>query len=211
MIGAIALGVAAVLAVVDWVGVVRVDRQLRWIGKPGTMVALILAALLAEHPPSGVRIWIVVGLALSLAGDVFLLLTDERWFAPGLGSFLLAHLAYIVAMVQLHLTRSLFGVALVVLALGIGTVGVRVVVGAARHDRTLQLPVLMYVCVISTMVAFAVATESPWLIAAALLFYASDLMLGWERFVTPRAFSGLAVMITYHLAQAGFVVFLLTR
>ena len=96
-------------------------------------------------------------------------------------------------------------------AFGIGTLGIRVVGGAGRHDRALRIPVLVYVCVISTMVAFAVATESPWLIAAALLFYGSDLMLGWDRFVKPRAFSGLAVMVTYHLAQAGFVVFLLTR
>ena len=211
MIAFAAIIVAAGLAVTDWVGVVHDDRRLRWIGKPGTMIALIVAALLADHPPADVRTWIVVGLGLSLAGDVFLLLVDERWFTPGLGSFLLAHLAYIVAMAHLHLTRSLFGVALIVLALGIGTVGVRVVVGAARQAKSLQLPVLVYVCVISTMVAFAVATESPWLIAAALLFYASDLMLGWDRFVKARAFSGLAVMVTYHLAQAGFVVFLLTR
>ncbi len=202
---------AAVLAVTDWVGVTHNDMRLRWIGKPGTMVALICAALLAHHPPTDVRLWIVLGLALSLAGDVFLLLSDEKWFTPGLAAFLLAHLAYIVAMAHLHLTRSLFGVALIVLALGIGTVGVRVIVGASRTNKSLQIPVLVYVCVISTMVAFAVATESPWLIAAAVLFYGSDLMLGWDRFVEAREFFGLAVMVTYHLAQAGFVVFLLTR
>lgn len=211
MIAVAALIIAAGLAVTDWVGVVRSDRRLRWIAKPATMVALVLSALFADHPPADVRTWLIVGLVLSLAGDVFLMMADERWFTPGLGSFLLAHIAYIVAMAHLHLTRSLFGVALVVLAFGIGTVGVRVVVGAARHDKSLQFPVLLYVCVISAMVAFAVATESPWLIAAALLFYASDLMLGWDRFVKPRAFSGLAVMVTYHLAQAGFVLFLLTR
>jgi uncharacterized membrane protein YhhN len=202
---------AGLLALTDWVGVVTADQRLRWIGKPGTMVALIVAAALATSSPNGVRLWIVIGLVLSLAGDVFLLLADERWFTPGLGSFLLAHVAYIIALAQLHLTRSVFGVALIIVALGIGSVGVRVIAGAARHSMALRVPVLIYVCVISVMVAFAVSTKEPWLIAAAVLFYASDLMLGWDRFVTARQFSGLSVMITYHLAQAGFVVFLLTR
>jgi len=34
---ALAFALAAVLALVDWVGVVRGDRRLRWIGKPGVM------------------------------------------------------------------------------------------------------------------------------------------------------------------------------
>ena len=39
------LVLAAALALVDWVGVVSDDRHLRWIGKPGTMIALLAAAV----------------------------------------------------------------------------------------------------------------------------------------------------------------------
>ena len=99
---ALAFALAGVLALVDWVGVVRGDRRLRWIGKPGVMLALIAAALLADGAPSAVRVWFVVALVLSLIGDVALLL-PERWFVVGLGAFLLAHLAYIGGMVQLDL------------------------------------------------------------------------------------------------------------
>jgi uncharacterized membrane protein YhhN len=98
----IALTVAAVLAVIDWVGVVRGDQRLRWVGKPGVMVALIAAALLANGAPSAVKAWFVVALVLSLAGDVALLL-PEQWFLAGLVAFLLAHLAYVAGMVQLDL------------------------------------------------------------------------------------------------------------
>ncbi len=86
--------VAGVLAVVDWIGVWRDDARLRWLGKPGVMVALIVAAVATDGAPSAVRAWFVVALVLSLAGDVALLL-PERWFVAGLASFLLAHLAYI--------------------------------------------------------------------------------------------------------------------
>lgn len=36
----------------------------------------------------------------------------------------------------------------------------------------------------------------------ALLFFASDSILAWRRFVTPLRWGGVAVMGTYHLAQA---------
>ena len=53
---AVAATAAAGLAVTDWVGVVRDDRRLRWIGKPGTMIALIVAAL--ETCDAAFREWI---------------------------------------------------------------------------------------------------------------------------------------------------------
>ena len=64
-------------------------------------LALLVLAL-AWRQPGAVgryRHWIVIGLALSTAGDVFLMLPFEG-FAFGLGSFLLAHLAYLVALRQ---------------------------------------------------------------------------------------------------------------
>ena len=62
------------------------------------------------------------------------------------------------------------------------------------------------------------ATAEPWLIVAAVLFFASDATLGWSRFVTPRddpetasVAAPLGVIVTYHAAQACFVAWLLTR
>ena len=37
--------------------------------------------------------------------------------------------------------------------------------------------------------------------AGAALFYASDALIGWERFVEARDGGHLAVMVTYHLGQ----------
>ena len=96
-----AIAVAAVLAVTDWIGVATRRDAIRVIAKPGTMVALIVAALVLDPSAAAAdaRPWFVAALVLSLAGDVLLLL-PERWFIGGLVAFLAAHLAYIVGLVR---------------------------------------------------------------------------------------------------------------
>src|SRR5205814_5119913 len=111
------------------------------------------------HPEIGAqRSWFVAALALSLAGDVFLML-GENLFVPGLASFLLAHLAYVGGLrLEVHSgAAAVIGVA-VMLIIG-GGLGSRVV-GALRAGphRDLTGPVLGYMIVISAMVATALAT-----------------------------------------------------
>jgi uncharacterized membrane protein YhhN len=174
------------------------------------MLALILAVTAADEAPASVRAWFVVALALSLAGDVLLLL-PERWFLGGLVAFLGAHVAYIVGMATLD--QSLPGVVagFVLVFVGAAAVGRTLIRAVARREPVLRTPVAAYLVVISTMVVAACGTGEPWLIGAALLFYASDAMLGWNRFVHRRPWRDLAVMVTYHLAQLGFVLWLVTR
>jgi uncharacterized membrane protein YhhN len=175
------------------------------------MVALIVAAIAGSAGvDAGIRWAIVAGLVLSLAGDVFLML-DDRWFLAGLGAFLLAHLAYIVGIIQVGLEGGLLIVGLAAVAVLGVVVGRVIVAGAASRGSAMRLPVAAYVTVISAMVATGVGTGEPWLIAAALLFYSSDAVLGWERFIHAERWMGLAVMVTYHLAQACFTLFLVTR
>ena len=152
--------VAAVLAVIDWIGVWRDDARLRWVGKPGVMVALIVAALATDGAPAAVRAWFVVGLVLSLAGDVALLLT-ERWFIAGLASFLLAHVAYIAGMVQLPLDWALGS--LVVLA-AVAIIGPPLLRAVRAGQPSMLGPVAAYLVVISAMAITAWCTNEPWLI-----------------------------------------------
>jgi hypothetical protein len=56
------------------------------------------------------------------------------------------------------------------------------------------------------MVACAVGTTSAWAIAGAGLFYVSDALIGWTKFVKPYAWGSVAIMVTYHLAQTGLVL-----
>jgi uncharacterized membrane protein YhhN len=40
----------------------------------------------------------------------------------------------------------------------------------------------------------------------AVLFYASDSMLAWDRFLKPLPHARLWVMVTYHLGQIGIIL-----
>lgn len=203
-----------VVAVADWWAVATDRRPVEYVLKPATMVVLIAAALTIGDPVAdGARWFLVVGLVFSLAGDVFLMLDelvlDQKGFIPGLVSFLLGHVAYVVALAQFPLTPAAGAVAAVFVVGGAGTIGVRVVRGAAGRDARLKLPVAAYLTVISAMVVVAGATAVPFAIAGAVSFYASDGLLGWNKFVDPIPGGRIGVMVTYHLGQVGLVLGLL--
>lgn len=205
----IAFAAFAVLALGDWVAVARGNRQAEYIFKPAALAALVTAAVVLDPAHGPQRWWFAGALALSLAGDVFLMLPSDR-FVPGLASFLVAHLAYSAGL-------SLTSEGLGLLALGAAAVllvavplGRRIIGGARERDRRLTAPVSAYVVVISLMVVAATGTADPWAIGGALLFYCSDAFIGWSRFVRPFRHHRLAIMVTYHAGQAGLVASLVS-
>lgn len=201
----------AAFAVTDWWAVVADRVTVRYVAKPATLAALIGVAVSVDPTvSSSIRTWMVVGLVLSLAGDVFLML-DEKWFVAGLGSFLLGHIAYVVGLQSAPTSVAGTLVGLAVVVLGVGLLGRRIVSGVAKGDhRELVGPVVAYLVVISAMVVSVFGTEAPWAIVGATLFYASDATLAWNRFLEERPRGPLAVMVTYHLGQAGLVAWLVT-
>jgi len=56
------------------------------------------------------------------------------------------------------------------------------------------------------MVTVAIAAGNAWAVAGAGLFLVSDALIAETRFVAPRRWGPVAVMVTYHLALAGLVV-----
>jgi uncharacterized membrane protein YhhN len=200
------VALAGLVAVVDWYGAGTDNRQLRYVAKPLTLVLLIAAALTLHPVNETMRTWFVIGLVFGLLGDVFLMLEGEQWFVPGLGSFLVCHLCYIPGFIAGGVTRTWVIVGGVVVAAAVATVAPRVVRGARSRDPKLLVPVSVYVGVISVMVAFAVGTTVPLVIAGAVLFYLSDLMIGWSTFVTDVRGAELFIITTYHVAQALLVI-----
>lgn len=205
---------AAVSGAATWVAVARDDRRLERFFKPLTMLLLMGAAVLAWEGSYDARfVATLAAIALSLAGDVFLM-QDRDLFVQGLVSFLLAHIAYVVAF---------GGPVLTPYAVFIGTACILVsgptflVVRQGLRDKgkdKLVLPVLVYVVVISVMVvtAFTAPGANDWsrwsvfsAALGALLFYASDAMIGIHRFVKEQSWAPVAIMVTYHLGQLGLV------
>jgi uncharacterized membrane protein YhhN len=190
------------LAVGDWIAVGAGNRRAESLFKPATMLPLIAAALVLEPADETMRVFFVVALCLSLLGDVFLMLPDQdRFFVPGLGSFLLAHVAYIAGLLAGGVSGVALALGVLLVAVAILTVAPRVVNGARSMDPRLGVPVLAYVLVISVMVASAVGSVVPAAIGGAVLFYLSDLAIGWSRFVREFPASRLVIITTYHTAQ----------
>jgi uncharacterized membrane protein YhhN len=201
--------VAGVYAAGNWWAVSVGNKRLEWVCKPATLAALTGAAIAIEPEMYDVKVAFVIGLLLSLAGDVFLMLPSDR-FLQGLISFFLAHVAYVVGFVLAGPEPVLLAVGVVVVLIGVAGVGRPLVTKVRAGDQAeMAVPVMAYMGVISLMVVFAFGAGNPWGIAGALAFYASDATLGWNRFVAPVNHGHLAVMVTYHLAQALLVVSLI--
>jgi uncharacterized membrane protein YhhN len=201
------LAIAAVFAAGNWIAVARGSTLLMYVCKPATLVFLIAVALAVDPTYSDTRAWFVIALVLSLLGDIFLMLPQDR-FVFGLASFLLGHVAYIVGL-NLH-TDGLWLLAIPVVAIA-ALLAVRLVRGIRTSGQTALLgPVLAYVVVIAVMGASALASGNAIAAVGALLFMASDSLIGETRFVQPRVWGGVAIMVTYHLGQAGLVLSLVT-
>lgn len=202
------LVVAAVLAAGDWLAVARHDQGLEYVCKPGALAALIGVALALDPAHGDVRAWFVVALALSLAGDVFLMLPSDR-FVAGLASFLLAHLAYMVGLTRHGGSAGALFVAAVPVVIVAGLLGARFLraARATGHDELVG-PLVAYMAVIAAMVTCALASGNALAALGAVLFMASDALIAETRFVDSQLhrWAPVVIMVTYHLGQAGLTL-----
>ena len=209
-VAALLLAFTLVVAVADWIAVQAGVRVVEYVAKPATMVLLIATVVSLDGVDGFARACVVVALTFSLLGDVFLMLPDgERWFVAGLGSFLVGHLAYIPGLWAIGVSAAGLTAGLVVVAVALATLGRRIVAAGRSTDEALAVPVRAYIGVISAMVVSAAGTLVPVAMAGAALFYASDALIAWNRFVHERPWGRLAIMVTYHLGQIGLSLSLL--
>lgn len=204
----VAAAVAGIAALGDWWSVARnPPSRLQLVAKPATLLGLIGVALAVDPFDGGIRAVVVAALVWSLIGDVALMF-ERLPFASGLGAFLIAHVAYVVGFVTAGRTwwALVGGAAAIVGALVVGRRLISAV--AARNEPGLRVGVALYMAAISAMVVGAFGVGHGLLVVAAALFYCSDAVLGWDRFVEPVRNARLIVHVTYHLAQAGFVAWL---
>ena len=204
---AVLLVAALGVALVDWLAVARDHLGAEFVAKPTVMVLLIAAVLsVPDHTP--LHTWMIVGLALSLLGDIVLMLPNGP-FEGGLAAFLLAHIAYIVAFGQADTDRPWLAVGIVVAIVGCALLGSKIIRAAAsKSGAALGGAVALYIAAIGTMAASGFGTGAALVAVSVVLFMVSDALLGWGRFIGKLPFDRVAVHVTYHLAQIGFVLWL---
>ena len=202
---------AIILSVADWIAVARQARSLRWITKPGTLLAILLWFTTATPLASDARItWFTLALCFSLVGDIFLLMGGQQSIKGGL-AFILAHAAFIVAYnTPLQIPGIFYGI--FILNMTPTLILFRDILGAIRRqgDKDLAWGVRIYAFALTAMSSSAITTlfrtewdsRAAWFTAfGGLLFYTSDLLLFFNRFVRQRERAPLIIMISYHLAQ----------
>ena len=182
------------------------DRQLpRAIAKTIASAGFIAVGASADAASSGYGRWVLVALVLSAVGDVALLGRAKGPFLAGLGAFLAAHLAYSVSFAVRGVSLVVLGVTAVPLA-GAGLLVSRRLLPSV--PGRLRGPVVAYAAAISAMAALAAATsahEPTALIPiAAVAFYASDLAVARDRFVSPGFVNRLWGLPLYYGAQLLF-------
>lgn len=205
------LAIVAVAAVVNWFtrrpGGRPLSPWVEWISKPTVTAGLVIAAATIDVADTGQQRWFVAGLILCLIGDVALMLPTEM-FRSGLTAFLLGHLAFVVGFIirsdPAPLWSVVIGAIVLIICLGIGAR--HLLPSVRRSEPELFPPVLAYIVVIGSM-AVAAWWGQHWAAPlGAAAFAISDLTLADNKFVTPRRWAPLAVMVTYHAALALLVV-----
>jgi uncharacterized membrane protein YhhN len=208
------------IAMLDWVAVAKGWKRVETIAKPGTMVALFLFLLLAKIALVPM-IFFGLGILFSLTGDIFLMMSytrfSNRWFLVGLAAFLLAHLAYIVGLNNpLGNSSPLWTVGIgLILAITSARLLRRILAGVRGKGLSrLVIPVMTYGTVITIMLLSAILTlyRVDWKSSAsglvslgATLFYFSDVILAWNKFVMPIRNGRVANMAAYHLGQFALI------
>ena len=150
--------------------------------------------------------WLLVALQWSLVGDVCLMLSSPAMFVPGLVSFLLAHLAYIIVMKRGLPWFADRRALVITLLLG---VGMYIILWTGGLPAELRIPVAIYVTVIALMAAQAWgrwhvmrSTNALQVALGASCFMVSDTILALDRFVQPVPHAPFWVLISYFAAQA---------
>jgi uncharacterized membrane protein YhhN len=202
---------ALIFAALESLSLWKKWTRLEYLAKPAVMVILFLWLWISTGL-KGAPLWFGIGILLSVTGDVLLMISLDRLFLAGLVAFLLAHLAYLIGFNIPIPEISAWGLFLAVIV-GLGSMRVmrRIIAPLAEKGQArMRMPVIIYSAVISLMLLSAMLklTDVAWNATAAVLvslgaflFYLSDIILAWHKFVSPIQYGRIYNIGAYHLGQ----------
>lgn len=207
--------IAVAFALLDWYAAWKENRYLLVVAKPLTVIFMMLWSLQVSGW-EGAMLFFGLGLLFSLGGDIALLF-PARWFLPGLVSFLVAHIMFIIGFSQEMPPLSMFSAGIAII---IGLTGARILkvvrAGIAKMpgSKLLMPASVVYGMALAIMLLSAMLTffNDQWSIAASLcaatggsLFFISDTTLSLDRFVKKMKHGRFWVHVTYHLGLFGII------
>jgi len=177
-----------------------------WLIKPVASTLFVITALLAGALASSYGQLILLGLLLSWLGDVFLIPKRQLFFIAGLGSFLLAHVAFSGAFLLQPLAVLPLALAAAVTVV-FATIILRWLWPHLTHN--FRPAVVSYLAAISLMFVLAagsVGATGPQLLVGAAMFAVSDIFVARDRFVSPSVANKLWGLPLYYGAQLIFAL-----
>jgi len=192
-----------IAAVADIWRIITLNETIKTIAKPKLLNSIALVYLASVKKPI---FGYVLGMCFSFVGDVLLMFNGANFFMFGLLAFLVAHVVYIkvtVGFLPGDLTVKMissafpfvvfFGILMYLIYPNLGE---------------MLIPVVVYGITISTFGSVALlnyrsekSTENLWLFIGAVIFILSDSLIALNKFYKPNEIYGVAIMITYILAQ----------
>ncbi len=166
----------------------------------------VMTALLQPHPVPAYYHYLFVGLIFCLIGDVCLALPHEKAFMAGLVAFLIGHVFYIFSFSSLIPISYWISSGLFIIC-GISAF---IFFWLRPHLRSMLIPVLLYILVITIMAsgAWAVFWKSPFqisgrafILAGSLCFYFSDLFVARDKFIKEEYRNRLLGLPLYYTGQ----------
>ncbi len=175
--------------------------------KPLTTLLIISIAVLIFYKTDNTYSSImIVALLFSLIGDIFLI--TDKYFLPGLASFLIAHICFIIGFTSLYGFN--FNLIPILPLLLIGSVYYNYL----RKDlKNYSIPVMVYITVILIMnwqaINLIISSGNQIFYAlamAAILFSFSDAILAYNKFKKPFKFAEPLILSTYWIAIFTFTI-----
>lgn len=208
-------------AILDWLAVGLGWNKAKYVTKP--LVMILLIGWMSIHGGWNAPVlWFTLGAAFALIGDICLMLPGN-YFLAGLASFLIAHLLYITGFFTESLFLSPLWVATGVIVTSFAvflTRKIRQEVHRKTGARRLRWSVTIYSIAVTAMFLSALSTiqKPDWspstyfaVALGGMLFYLSDTLLAYDRFVSTIQHGRLMVRITYHLGQILLLAGVLTH
>jgi len=182
------------------------DRIPLLIMKSILSLLFVMTALLQPHSIPAYYHYLIISLIFCLMGDVCLALPQKKAFTGGLVAFLVGHVFYIFSFLSL---TSIFH--------WIST-GVFIIFGVSAfiflwlrpHLKSMLIPVLLYILVITVMAsgAWTVLWKSSFqisgralILAGSLCFYVSDVLVARNKFIKEEYRNRLLGLPLYYAGQ----------
>ena len=187
------------------------SQLLKMIGMPLVGFSLILYLVVKTKLQEGFHRFILIGLVLSLAGDIQLLFTSGIGFylLTALIASLISYLFYARAYFQdfkndLRKSKRIGNILIGVAAL----IGLSFYLSARKNLQEFNYPVIAYVIASLIMIMFAAyryrrvnQTSFKLILTSTIAFSISDLTIGYYNFIEPEIIMMHIYLVTYLIAQ----------